>query len=1227
MRFSYFLSVMLISVANVAVAADSAPAATDEPELTTQEKLDLKPELKENATNYVNGRNLSEFLKDAKDPVAALAEIAKATDGEYAQELTKNYVAYEEATGGRDLSSSPEYSKYIDESRVEQLGEFYGLNGANVNNQGIPYTADTTLSLVDEYIPSAVAKHPEIADKIRKQGLTSTDDVIIDNKKLESLSKRTGLDQQTIKFILKGMGSGKVTSPALIKAVPTVEDGASNFVRQNFANELAEAKTIKARSDGYFAAYQKDMEDYDKFVENMKSEEFKAQFREYAKYYKPEQEEQAMAPYVAQAQARLDKAKENYNQSLNELKNLQTYLDKLQKQKIEPAIKDSMQNKRTSFFFAPNKGFPRFSASGIYGFAASALAGTGATPSASIDTYNVTSAFASELATSDLNTSVNGTGNGFDVGITNFGKNSSGATTSVSEVSTVNDTSTIAKTDTNKALRLAFRAASESGSDLELPGKALSRRVLETDMISGDNYKPLCNGSDVGMTGSQTPPTRNSSSDCVERMHRITPFGAKTSDYMSLVKATDGTGAKDSSAKVGLQVTPSNNNSYAKLMELEDKTASTFLKNRANDSVVLTKSELNADQLSQLDGLKNKSGYNVGSTSMDTYAFESGNSSGSPSSTSGRASARASASSSGTKEFEKFNPMFDNDKKQSEQQAVEQGVCMMVEDPNGEYSISPNPDYVSTYDPYSDPNFNPKTETRHKKYNLGSGKRASIVKITNPEHPFSPRHKAEWIEQANTLYSYCSGGGQKLTTTCGTDKKSELNNVYAWQIIGGGNSYSAGPMQDRGEYKKPIVDHKGKILATPIGLGIYTTAGYAAWYACTVATEGMYNQLCCDFGEHAGCQIGILPPVKMDNKFPLTYTKAHAQSGDKDLPTGLDNAYDSYSAKGFESNGYNVMTSKPDRNFGYNMPSFESTATGQVGFGEVKDEDREQLAQYMLSIVGVNPNYSPGEDNNKKAANQSCGTGGWKALVRYYKNCGRITGVNCLCDPKTFQKGSAWGYIEERKSAVGYSVDNAERSEIVTEDVNGQKLSRSKDTTKRLNWRSQTLTSMNGKPMYSSYNYPLGKDKKTTFPNKDTQRGLSNAKQDTYIVWQDPVGDELKNPEKTFGQYKRPWMAAWVERVNPTTGCLTVSAKSSPTIFVDACGNYSDTHNKVSTWGICPPNAANISNYNYPGGMPDCAKNNEYKDCRETQQGWDSWLVSNPFSNQSAIPTKTGGLM
>ena len=109
-------------------------------------------------------------------------------------------------------------------------------------------------------------------------------------------------------------------------------------------------------------------------------------------------------------------------------------------------------------------------------------------------------------------------------------------------------------------------------------------------------------------------------------------------------------------------------------------------------------------------------------------------------------------------------------------------------------------------------------------------------------------------------------------------------------------------------------------------------------------------------------------------------------------------------------------------------------------------------------------------------------------------------------------------------------------------------------------------------------------------------------------------------PEKTFGQAKRPWMAAIVRSINPApgNGCLTVSTMNAPSIYQDACGN-SENLGHVSTFDICPPNSTAFE-FTTPGGTPDCARNLEYKKCKETIKGWNQdWKVRNPFPKKQVL--------
>lgn len=472
-----------------------------------------------------------------------------------------------------------------------------------------------------------------------------------------------------------------------------------------------------------------------------------------------------------------------------------------------------------------------------------------------------------------------------------------------------------------------------------------------------------------------------------------------------------------------------------------------------------------------------------------------------------------------------------------------------------------------------------------------------------------------------------------ITTVCGTDPKELLGGKKAWEAAKGG---TFGKKKKKGrpgfkmkggraypEWEKPL-KMGGKILTTDDKWAKYVAIGSATYYACTIATWGMGGQKCCDIAEYLACQkSGVYDHVEPKNKLLLSYTAGYALGeGDTKLPHITTNKYDSYEYNGYKSNGLSWYSSEPIEKFGANGPWIKSLVTGDVGYGAIAKMDKKKYAQYMLTVVGVNPGYKPDESNptSKQAYNMSCGTGGWEALKRYQMNCARVTGVNCICDyQKSFFKHTAWGYVLDRVSAYGRSIESTKRYVRKKVMVNGKEYWQAKEVTKYLNWPRKILMSRDGYPVNAQANYQVG-GKKTNYPGKTT-KGLSAAEVGSIIVMQKPSGGEVKNPDGAVGQFKRHWTAAFVESINPVSGCLTVSTKNNPSIFLDACGN-SENIGQLSTYVICPsPNSSSL--FKYPGGqLASCAENNEYYECYDPD--WNSWDVFNPYYDKTGYSPRTG---
>ena len=165
-----------------------------------------------------------------------------------------------------------------------------------------------------------------------------------------------------------------------------------------------------------------------------------------------------------------------------------------------------------------------------------------------------------------------------------------------------------------------------------------------------------------------------------------------------------------------------------------------------------------------------------------------------------------------------------------------------------------------------------------------------------------------------------------------------------------------------------------------------------------------------------------------------------------------------------------------------------------------------------------------------------------------------------------------------------------------------------------MTWPAKILTSRDGLAVNAQANYAIGGKEDMIYPSDKSEKGLDAAKAGSIIVFQEPVGNELTKPEDSVGQYKRPWMAAFVESVNPSTKCLTVSTKNNPSVLMDACGN-SENLGHESEFEICHASYSGGTYEHSSGTMPDCAKNNEYYSCKDSQ--WDKWTVFNPYGDST----------
>jgi len=203
-----------------------------------------------------------------------------------------------------------------------------------------------------------------------------------------------------------------------------------------------------------------------------------------------------------------------------------------------------------------------------------------------------------------------------------------------------------------------------------------------------------------------------------------------------------------------------------------------------------------------------------------------------------------------------------------------------------------------------------------------------------------------------------------------------------------------------------------------------------------------------------------------------------------------------------------------------------------------------------------------------------------------------------------------------RYSNYGTSTDNKESYEVITRDVDGKKLMRAQDTTTRTNWEASRMMSRDGYPLNAQANYTLGGEDGETYPGKGV-KGLDNATPGSMIVYQEPVGDELTNPDGEQNKYKRPWIAAFVESKNPTTGCLTVATMNNPDPFSDSCGSGANVGVETRR-EICPSSGGGKSLFSYPGGkMPDCSTDFESYACQDPD--WAKWTVHNPYKDAAML--------